>query len=185
MLKEVKLISFFGLVFVGIKDPSSVSADTTLGDLGLDSLMGVEIKQMLERNFDITLTAKEIRTLTFSRLDDLSTGKTTDSAAGQGPAISQPTPAADIHYQLKHLVPTEEVVKLNSYEGDTGAPPVFVVTPIDGSVHLLESVMSRVNAGQVYGLQCTENTPLSSVGDMAKEFVKVEYLPCALFLLFF
>jgi fatty acid synthase len=34
-----------------VKDPSTVNADTSLGDLGLDSLMGVEVKQTLERDF--------------------------------------------------------------------------------------------------------------------------------------
>jgi fatty acid synthase, animal type len=157
--------------FAGIKDPTSVNVDATLGDLGLDSLMGVEIKQTLERNFDITLSAKEIRSLTFARLDELSSGKP-KTESGTEAAISQPVPSADIRYQLKHLMPTEEMVKLNSFEG-SAETPVFVVTPIDGSVLLLESLMSHVNVGQVYGLQCTESTPLTSVADMANEYIKV------------
>lgn len=34
---------------------NSISVDASLGDLGLDSLMGVEIKQTLERDFDLVL----------------------------------------------------------------------------------------------------------------------------------
>lgn len=50
---------------LGIGDPSSLSPDATLGDLGLDSLMGVEMKQMLERNFDLVLSMRDIRLVIF------------------------------------------------------------------------------------------------------------------------
>ena len=46
---------------LGVGDPSSLAPDATLGDLGLDSLMGVEVKQMLERNFDLVLSMRDIR----------------------------------------------------------------------------------------------------------------------------
>lgn len=42
---------------------------------GMDSLMAVEIKQVLEREFDVNLTAQDLRNLTFARLQEL-----TDSA---------------------------------------------------------------------------------------------------------
>lgn len=45
---------------------------TNLADLGMDSLMGAEIKQMLERNYDLVLGVQEIRNLTFSKLHELS-----------------------------------------------------------------------------------------------------------------
>lgn len=48
---------------LGVNDISQLNPDANLGDLGLDSLMGVEIKQALERDYDITLSMKEIRTV--------------------------------------------------------------------------------------------------------------------------
>lgn len=39
----------------------------TLAELGMDSMMAVEIKQSLEREFEIFLTAQDIRTLTFAK----------------------------------------------------------------------------------------------------------------------
>jgi len=38
----------------------------------MDSMMAVEIKQSLEREFEVILTAQEIRSLTFARLSELS-----------------------------------------------------------------------------------------------------------------
>ena len=55
----------------GIKDVSTLAPDLTLGDLGLDSLMGVEVKQTLERDYSITMAMKEVRALTVMRLREL------------------------------------------------------------------------------------------------------------------
>jgi hypothetical protein len=41
----------------------------------MDSMMAVEIKQSLEREFEVFLTAQEIRSLTFARLAELSVAK--------------------------------------------------------------------------------------------------------------
>lgn len=48
---------------LGVNDISQLNPDANLGDLGLDSLMGVEIKQALERDYDIVLSMKDIRTV--------------------------------------------------------------------------------------------------------------------------
>ena len=45
-----------------------MNPDTTLADLGLDSLMGVEVKQTLERDYDLVMPMTEIRKLTFNKL---------------------------------------------------------------------------------------------------------------------
>lgn len=60
--------------FAGIKDVKTVNHASTLADLGMDSLMGAEIKQTLERNYDLVLSAQEIRGLTFSKLSELASG---------------------------------------------------------------------------------------------------------------
>jgi fatty acid synthase len=64
----------FTFVLLGIKDVNTVNAQSTLADLGMDSLMVAEIKQTLERNYDLVLSTQEIRSLTFARLVELSSG---------------------------------------------------------------------------------------------------------------
>jgi len=157
----------------GIKDSSSVNPDLTLGDLGLDSLMGAEIKQTLERDYDISMAAKEIRVLTFAKLDQLSTS-TPQSAGSSAPPASEATtqaPAASVYYDLHHLCPTEAVVAMNDVETD--ASPLFIISPIEGSVFLLSSVMSKIQAAKVYGFQCTSDTPLTSIPDLASHYITV------------
>lgn len=52
---------------LGILDAKAVSPHTTLAELGMDSMMGVEVKQTLERDYDIAVTAQDLRTLTFAK----------------------------------------------------------------------------------------------------------------------
>lgn len=65
---------------LGIKDPSTVDPNCTLGELGLDSLMAVEIRQALEREYDIVLTVQEIRGLTINRIREIGEGETKKSS---------------------------------------------------------------------------------------------------------
>lgn len=58
----------------GVKDAKTVSPTQTLADLGMDSIMGAEVKQVLERNYDIVLSAQEIRGLTLGKLSSLAGG---------------------------------------------------------------------------------------------------------------
>jgi len=160
-------------LLAGIKDASSVSADLTLGDLGLDSLMGVEIKQTLERDYDISMSAKEIRALTFAKLDQLSTSVPQSAGDAASPASEAVTkaPLMSVRYELHHLCPTEPIVTMN--DAETEASPLFVIPPIEGSVLLLSSVMSKIQKAKVLGFQCTGDTPLSSIPDLASHYVKV------------
>lgn len=52
---------------LGIKDIKTVSLHSTLPELGMDSITGTEIVQTLERDFDIFVNARDMRSLTFSR----------------------------------------------------------------------------------------------------------------------
>lgn len=58
----------YPLLFVsGIRDLKTVSFHSSLAELGMDSIMAVEIKQTLEREFEVFLSAQDIRSLTFAR----------------------------------------------------------------------------------------------------------------------
>lgn len=56
---------------LGIKDVKNVLGTSTLTELGLDSLLGTDIKQVLEQDFNIEFSAKEIRELTFDIIKEL------------------------------------------------------------------------------------------------------------------
>ncbi|RZC35992.1 fatty acid synthase [Asbolus verrucosus] len=149
---------------LGIKDPTTVAASTTLADLGMDSLMGAEIKQTLERNYDLVLSAQEIRALTFGRLTELGSGSSAPAEAT--------TAAKDNQVQFDtniEIMPTKCLILMQSKVTDAKKIPVFVLHPIEGVVNALQTLASNIEA-PVYGLQCTKNTPVTSIGDLAKYY---------------
>lgn len=57
---------------MSIKDLKNISQSASLADLGMDSMMAVEIKQTLERDFEVFLTAQDIRVLNIAKLVEMS-----------------------------------------------------------------------------------------------------------------
>jgi len=45
----------------------------------MDSMMAVEIKQTLEREFEVFLTAQDIRSMTFAKLMEIAKNRETES----------------------------------------------------------------------------------------------------------
>ena len=62
------------IFLAGFHDLKTISLNSTLAELGMDSMTTVEIKETLEREFEVYLTPQEIRKLTFVRIDELSSG---------------------------------------------------------------------------------------------------------------
>ncbi|XP_014477063.1 PREDICTED: fatty acid synthase [Dinoponera quadriceps] len=56
---------------MGVKDLKTVAQHVLLAELGMDSMMAVEIKQTLEYKFDKFFTPQDIRNLTFSKLTEM------------------------------------------------------------------------------------------------------------------
>ncbi|KAL7036629.1 hypothetical protein ACKWTF_008882 [Chironomus riparius] len=56
---------------MGIRDIKSISLETTLSEMGMDSLMAVELKQIFEREFDVDLSMQELRTLNFLKIMEI------------------------------------------------------------------------------------------------------------------
>lgn len=65
----IKLISNI----IGLKDLSRMDENMSLGSLGIDSLIAVEIKQSIERVTGVSLALKEVRDMTIARLQELET----------------------------------------------------------------------------------------------------------------
>ncbi|XP_043200491.1 fatty acid synthase-like [Amphibalanus amphitrite] len=142
---------------LGLRDASKLNPDASLADLGLDSLMGVEVKQTLEREFGLTLESTAVRQLTFAKLAEIEQGGAADGAAQtpatqtEGKTEGQKTAAvndaaaetsqlqnalfvferqADGRYSATSLRPTELLVPLNATataKGVAGAEKLLFV----------------------------------------------------------
>jgi len=63
---------------MSIRDMKSISMDATLSEIGMDSLMAVEIRQMLEREYELFLSPQDLRSLTFVKLQELTVANQSD-----------------------------------------------------------------------------------------------------------
>lgn len=163
---------------LGVKDLSKVPLEVTLGDLGLDSLMSVEVKQTLEREADLVLTAAQVRELTLKMIQEMENPegskdlKASTDSGNSAKTTSEATPdqlqSAALPWLTLPLVPEVCVSTLKK----TGTrAPLFLTAPIHGSTApLLE--MSQELDRPVYGLQYPPDVPHTSIPELAKTLVK-------------
>lgn len=153
---------------------SAINPETSLGELGMDSLMGVEVKQFLERDFDLVLAIPELRQLKVKDLKALEGGSTGETAPSQPEPESNPEkiPGHFSSLPSKQLVPESTIVHMNSV---TTGTPLFIVHPIEGTVAMLNALAQLINV-PVYGLQCTPEAPSDSIQSLAAWYWKVSML---------
>ncbi|KAH8377960.1 hypothetical protein KR093_008108 [Drosophila rubida] len=169
---------------MGLRDVNSIQDKTTLFDLGMDSLMSTEIKQTLERNFDLVLSAQEIRQLSFSALkhiDSQATQEQTSASLINGEA----TAANHLHETTsddqsdetrnvfaKEVLPQSVLVRLHSMATkESCKPAVFFLAPIEGFTIAVEGLAASLTC-PAYGLQCTEQVPLDSIEACAAYYLQ-------------
>lgn len=155
---------------LGISDASTMSSDSTLADLGLDSLGSVEIKQLLEQKYSISLAnSKEIQQLTVKRLKEIdTTSSLSSSTADRETKVDMVLPSID----LRQWLPEDLLVLLN--EKFPGKKPeyLFLIHPIEGHVEMFRALAQHLPM-TVYGLQSNGNVPDTSIEDIAAYYIKV------------
>ncbi|NWW67096.1 FAS synthase, partial [Ifrita kowaldi] len=155
---------------LGVRDVSSLNAESSLADLGLDSLMGVEVRQMLERDYDIVMTMREIRLLTINKLRELSSKSRTAEELKSSP-LMKTGPGEPPKLDLNNLLVNPEgptITRLNDVQ--SMERPLFLVHPIEGSIAVFYTLASRLHM-PCYGLQCTKAAPLDSIQSLAAYYI--------------
>lgn len=162
---------------LGVKDANSINPNDSLADLGMDSLMGTEIKQTLERNYDILLSPQEIRVLTFAKLQELSS-TSGEIMKEQKPVAASTTTAANSNVSLNMLMqwpsnevlPKEALVRLKTK--NSNGPMLFIVHAIEGFVKSLEYMASELER-PLWGLQSIEQAPHETIPQLAEFYVNI------------
>ncbi|NXX35212.1 FAS synthase, partial [Nicator chloris] len=155
---------------LGVRDVSSLNAESSLADLGLDSLMGVEVRQTLERDYDIVMTMREIRLLTINKLRELSSKSRTAEELKSSP-LMKTGPGEPAKLDLNNLLVNPEgptITRLNDVQ--SMERPLFLVHPIEGSIAVFYTLASRLHM-PCYGLQCTKAAPLDSIQSLAAYYI--------------
>lgn len=152
---------------LGAHDVSALNPESSLGDLGLDSLMGVEVRQTLERDYDIVMTMREVRLLTINKLRELSS-KSEELKPSQTMKTGLGKPSK---LNLNKLLVNPEgptITRLNDIQSTER--PLFLVHPIEGSVAVFHTLASKLHM-PCYGLQCTKAAPLDSIQSLAAYYI--------------
>ena len=157
---------------LGIKDYAGLAPTSSLSELGMDSLMGVEVKQTLERDYEVILSMQELRSLTVGNLIEIGGQEGGAAAAGGAKSGSENGGAGKLDglSTLSIALPTESFTLLNDVPKEAGRP-VFFLPPIEGSFALLEVVAKHLKRPAI-GLNWTAAfNAFSGVEEASQHFI--------------
>ncbi|EAT46623.1 AAEL002228-PA [Aedes aegypti] len=149
---------------MNIRDLKSLSMESTLADIGMDSLMAVEIKQVLERDFDIVLSPQELRTLTFAKLIRM-----VDEVKMAEKNREADVPTLGLHMLMRNLgneETSESTLLRVPSAGESGCPIIFIPGIEGVAGNAIKSVAEQLKA-PVYMLQLTSTLDCECVSAIA------------------
>lgn len=134
--EQVKKLDLVGTVLniIGIADVKSVSIHATLTELGVDSLMNNEIRQILERDYDMHVSTDDIRTLTIARLSEMSNEQEKQPIALAAVETKEMFSPASIQYMGDESTKNLNIIKANAAAetADDTVPCVLVIPGVEG-----------------------------------------------------
>ncbi|UJR30710.1 hypothetical protein I4U23_018230 [Adineta vaga] len=156
---------------LGISDASTMSPDSTLADLGLDSLGSVEIKQLLEQKYSVSLAnSKEIQQMTVKRLKEIDSGSSSTATTTTNTTETKRVSVSS-SIDLSQLLPKELLVLLNEKVQTNKYQHLFLIHPIEGHVQMLKELAQQLPI-TIFGLQSTKDVPDTSIEDIAAYYIK-------------
>ncbi|CAG9770337.1 unnamed protein product [Ceutorhynchus assimilis] len=154
---------------LGIRDVKSVSIQSTLAELGMDSMTGVEVKQTLEREFNIFLSPTEMRSITLARIQEFQ-----EKGCSVSESDSASNDIVDWANILKDLIKVEQqkssIVKLKSLNSpkDTKVLPKILAFPgIEGVCEILQNLTEQLEV-EAFGVNYIIETQQNSIPKMAE-----------------
>ena len=166
-------------MLAGIKDFATLDMFLSLGDYGIDSLMAMELGQVLERDFDLSLTLQEIRSLCVRDVCLLSGATNAVEAAKFSEShkassdFEKPTLLDNVskHYNLQEIVPKNAIVPLT--QSNDSKEVLFIVHPMEGTVLPVLATLANHLQVTAYGLNCTKQADMTSMETLAKSYLQV------------
>ncbi|XP_025266595.1 fatty acid synthase-like isoform X1 [Camponotus floridanus] len=160
---------------LGLKNPNMAAPNMSLAELGMDSMMAVEIKQRLETEFDILLTAQDIRNLTFAKLRKLT------NTSEQGKIYRKDETEANVNSLdgLKTLtrklndsdLSPDIYVKLDT-ERKVAGSEIFLIPGIDGCASVYKLIGSKIKSSAI----CLQHGVLNMPGVTRSVMKSAAYL---------
>jgi fatty acid synthase len=158
---------------MSIRDMKSVSMDATLSEIGMDSLMAVEIRQMLEREYELFLSPQDLRSLTFMKLQALTTlqeGVENETAKIKFATEDVPT---GVELMLKNIgdekTSSQTILRMTSLDNSIKHSSCVLLIPgIEGVAGTLWRNLANSLTLPTYMLQLMSTKDLSQIDEIAK-----------------
>ncbi|XP_011707600.1 PREDICTED: fatty acid synthase-like [Wasmannia auropunctata] len=129
----------------GLKNVNIVAQNASLAELGMDSMMAVEIKQTLEREFDILLTAQDIRNLNFAKLKQMTDTAEQRKTHNINKIDTNNLEGLDIMIQIiKDSDLVSDVLVELATEKEDGRDIVFLIPGVEGCSKVYKSIASKI-----------------------------------------
>ncbi|XP_011684747.1 PREDICTED: fatty acid synthase-like [Wasmannia auropunctata] len=156
---------------MGLKNTNTVAHNMTLAELGMDSMMAVDIKQTLEREFDIFLRGQDIRNLTFAKLREMTDtiGQEKKHDTNKSDNILEGLNMLIRIIKDSDLVP-DVLVELAAKDNDRGN--VFLLPGIEGCANIYKSIASGIKSSAM----CLQHGALNIPGQSHSVMKSATYL---------
>lgn len=159
---------------------------TTLGELGIDSLVAVEMRQLLEREYDILMSTEEIRKLTVDECRNLekraktqgqgSKGKTGDAKSKD--QSKDDSPKSDpmrrsIVYDMAQLLENMDriCVPLNDFDPKAVKEALIVFAGAEGTFEAFEGFGGKVSPHPAIGVNWVKELSVLNSWDKICEYI--------------
>lgn len=167
--KDNVIESLFNIL--GISDKKSISMDSPLSKLGMDSLMTVEITQLLEREFSLFFTVKELQSMTLHELEQRTKSK--NSVGKELPKNIQQSGLEMILRNVSKDQPNESTILCLKNNAIDKNVKVLIVPGIEGrSADVWEKLAEKLDH-DTYILQLNKTTKAGSIMEIHDYIIQV------------
>lgn len=162
------------LNIMSIRDKKSISMDASLSRLGMDSLMGVEIQQILERDYDVVISSQEMRSLTLSQLEK----RVNSKEAGDATGMANESLTQDLAFLMASFgdeaTSDKTILKLTS-SSDVGGTKALIIPGFEGMAGNVWHQVAKDLKFPTYILQLGNATEIANLNEMLEAVSKVNF----------
>ena len=130
-------------------DPDNTPDELTLGEIGMESMFAVELQQEMERDFNMTLSLNQVKTITVGLLKDYERGNMNTIREN----IEDMKRCRERFTVYDFTIPSEPYTKLNKV---TNGRPIYFLPPFETNFSIYMSFAERFNR-PVIGLNWTRD----------------------------
>ncbi|XP_076267679.1 fatty acid synthase-like [Rhynchophorus ferrugineus] len=160
---------------LGIKDMKSIYSQATLAEAGMDSMTAVEIKQTLEREYEIFLTPQEMKTITFAKLQELQDNRLQSQDVKKDGGLN----VFDI--MIGHVTEEAktEIIPIRGLKTErSSVGHVFLFPGLEGVIDLLEPLHRNLE-GNIKGIQYCNSNQKDTIEEMTDNYLEIIEKTCS------